>query len=74
MHHRRRTGSRRIPWPGLLFPADDHPVDNIDEGNNPGTTRRESNPDESVSAIARLLGISRTTLYKYLPELTAVEE
>ncbi|MEV3963394.1 IS3 family transposase [Nocardia sp. NPDC050193] len=28
-------------------------------------------PDESVSSIARLLGISRTTLYKYLPELTA---
>ncbi|WP_280425068.1 helix-turn-helix domain-containing protein [Nocardia carnea] len=27
-------------------------------------------PDESVSSIARLLGISRTTLYKYLPELT----
>lgn len=28
-------------------------------------------PDESVSSIARLLGISRTTLCKYLPELTA---
>lgn len=28
-------------------------------------------PDESVSSIARLLGISRTTLYKYIPELTA---
>jgi transposase-like protein len=28
-------------------------------------------PDESVSSIARLPGISRTTLYKYLPELTA---
>ncbi|WP_406272990.1 helix-turn-helix domain-containing protein [Nocardia sp. NBC_00881] len=27
-------------------------------------------PDESVSSIARLLGISRTTLYKYLPEPT----
>jgi transposase-like protein len=27
-------------------------------------------PDESVSSIARLLGISRTTLYKYVPELT----
>ncbi|MET8800729.1 helix-turn-helix domain-containing protein [Nocardia sp. NPDC004568] len=26
-------------------------------------------PDESVSSIARLLGVSRTTLYKYLPEL-----
>jgi transposase-like protein len=32
-------------------------------------------PDESVSSIARLLGVSRTTLYKYLPELvgSAVE-
>ncbi|MGI5219276.1 recombinase family protein [Nocardia sp. CA-290969] len=27
-------------------------------------------PDESVSSIARLLGVSRTTLYKYLPELS----
>lgn len=27
-------------------------------------------PDESVSSIARLLGISRTTLYKYVPELS----
>ncbi|MEU4344189.1 helix-turn-helix domain-containing protein [Nocardia sp. NPDC023852] len=26
-------------------------------------------PDESVSLTARLLGVSRTTLYKYLPEL-----
>lgn len=26
-------------------------------------------PDESVSSIARLLGVSRSTLYKYLPEL-----
>jgi transposase-like protein len=31
----------------------------------------QTRPDESVSSIARLLGISRTTLYKYLPELTA---
>ncbi|MFI9534140.1 recombinase family protein [Nocardia fusca] len=28
-------------------------------------------PDESVSSIARLLGVSRTTLYKYLPEVGA---
>ncbi|MFF0637560.1 helix-turn-helix domain-containing protein [Nocardia sp. NPDC004151] len=27
-------------------------------------------PDESVSCIARLLGVSRSTLYKYVPELT----
>lgn len=27
-------------------------------------------PDESVSSIARLLWVSRTTLYKYMPELT----
>lgn len=27
-------------------------------------------PDESVSSIARLLGVSRSTLYKYLPELS----
>lgn len=26
-------------------------------------------PDESVSSIARLLGVSRTTLYKHVPEL-----
>lgn len=26
-------------------------------------------PEESVASIARLLGISRTTLYKYVPEL-----
>lgn len=26
-------------------------------------------PDESVSSVARLLGISRTTLYKHVPEL-----
>ncbi|MGW5751797.1 helix-turn-helix domain-containing protein [Nocardia rhamnosiphila] len=28
-------------------------------------------PDESVSSVARLLGVSRTTLYKYATELTA---
>ncbi|WP_281004630.1 hypothetical protein [Nocardia testacea] len=27
-------------------------------------------PDESVSSIARLLGVSRTTQYKYMRELT----
>ena len=27
-------------------------------------------PDESVSSIARLLGVSRSTLYKHLPELS----
>jgi hypothetical protein len=27
-------------------------------------------PDESVSSIARLLGVSRSTLYKYVPELS----
>ncbi|MFE3054817.1 recombinase family protein [Nocardia sp. NPDC059239] len=27
--------------------------------------------DESVSSIARLLGVSRSTLYKYVPEITA---
>jgi DNA invertase Pin-like site-specific DNA recombinase len=26
-------------------------------------------PDESVSSIARLLGVSRSTLYKHVPEL-----
>jgi transposase-like protein len=25
-------------------------------------------PDESVSSVARLLGVSRTTLYKYVPK------
>ncbi|MFE3755713.1 helix-turn-helix domain-containing protein [Nocardia tengchongensis] len=27
-------------------------------------------PDESVSSIARLLGISRSTIYQYVPEIT----
>jgi len=27
-------------------------------------------PDESISSIARLLGVSRATLYKYVPEIT----
>ncbi|WP_281181967.1 hypothetical protein [Actinomadura macra] len=27
-------------------------------------------PDESVSSIARLLGVSRSTLYKHAPEAT----
>lgn len=30
-----------------------------------------ANPEASVSSIAKLLGISRTTLYKYVPELKA---
>ncbi|ASR00803.1 recombinase family protein [Streptomyces sp. 11-1-2] len=30
-----------------------------------------SDPDASISSIAKLLGISRTTLYKYVPELKA---
>ncbi|OBA66270.1 DNA invertase [Nocardia sp. 852002-20019_SCH5090214] len=28
-------------------------------------------PDESVASIARLIGVSRSTLYKYLPELSS---
>lgn len=28
-----------------------------------------SQPEESVTSIARLLGVSRTTLYRHLPEL-----
>ncbi|WP_431972641.1 helix-turn-helix domain-containing protein [Nocardia sp. bgisy134] len=27
-------------------------------------------PEETVSSVARLLGVSRSTVYKYLPELT----
>jgi DNA invertase Pin-like site-specific DNA recombinase len=30
-----------------------------------------SNPEASISSIAKLLGVSRTTLYKYVPELRA---
>ncbi|MFJ9365403.1 helix-turn-helix domain-containing protein [Nocardia sp. NPDC101769] len=26
-------------------------------------------PDESVSSIARLLGVSRSTIYQYVPEI-----
>ncbi|MFE3989007.1 helix-turn-helix domain-containing protein [Nocardia tengchongensis] len=29
-----------------------------------------TSPDESVSSIARLLGISRSTIYQYVPEIT----
>jgi DNA invertase Pin-like site-specific DNA recombinase len=28
-------------------------------------------PDESISSIARLLGVSRATIYKHLPEITS---
>jgi DNA invertase Pin-like site-specific DNA recombinase len=28
-------------------------------------------PDNSVASIARLLGVSRSTLYKYVPELAS---
>ncbi|WP_372509777.1 helix-turn-helix domain-containing protein [Nocardia amikacinitolerans] len=28
-----------------------------------------SRPEESVSSVARLLGVSRSTIYKHLPEL-----
>ena len=27
-------------------------------------------PDETISSIARLLGVSRATLYKHIPEIT----
>jgi predicted transcriptional regulator len=27
-------------------------------------------PDNTVSSIARLLGVSRATIYKYVPEVT----
>ncbi|MGW4720408.1 helix-turn-helix domain-containing protein [Nocardia sp. NPDC004260] len=27
-------------------------------------------PEETVSSVARLLGVSRSTMYKYVPELT----
>ncbi|MGI8723116.1 MAG: helix-turn-helix domain-containing protein [Geodermatophilaceae bacterium] len=29
-----------------------------------------THPDNTVSSIARLLGVSRSTIYKYVPELT----
>jgi predicted transcriptional regulator len=29
------------------------------------------NPDNTVSSIARLLGVSRATIYKYVPEVRA---
>lgn len=29
-----------------------------------------TNPDASVSSVAKLLGVSRSTIYKYVPELT----
>ncbi|MBF6202436.1 Hin recombinase [Nocardia cyriacigeorgica] len=28
-------------------------------------------PEETVSSVARLLGVSRSTIYKYVPELAA---
>lgn len=28
-------------------------------------------PENTVASIARLLGVSRNTIYKYLPEITA---
>ncbi|MFD3427426.1 helix-turn-helix domain-containing protein [Nocardia fluminea] len=28
-------------------------------------------PEETVSSVARLLGVSRSTIYKYVPELTS---
>jgi transposase-like protein len=30
-----------------------------------------THPDNTVSSIARLLGVSRATIYKYVPELTS---
>ncbi|WP_325098361.1 recombinase family protein [Nocardia gipuzkoensis] len=30
-------------------------------------------PEETVSSVARLLGVSRSTIYKYLPELTSAQ-
>ncbi|MEV5892413.1 helix-turn-helix domain-containing protein [Nonomuraea fuscirosea] len=30
-----------------------------------------THPGNTVSSIARLLGVSRSTIYKYVPELTA---
>ncbi|MFD5493398.1 helix-turn-helix domain-containing protein [Streptomyces sp. NPDC127091] len=30
-----------------------------------------ADPEASISSIAKLLGVSRTTLYKYVPELKA---
>lgn len=30
-----------------------------------------ANPEASISSIAKLLGVSRTTIYKYVPELAA---
>jgi transposase-like protein len=33
-------------------------------------TRPLTRPDSTVSSIARLLGVSRVTIYKYVPEVT----
>jgi predicted transcriptional regulator len=30
-----------------------------------------TDPDASISSIAKLLGVSRMTIYKYVPELAA---
>jgi transposase-like protein len=35
----------------------------------PGTNTLLIQPDATVSSIARLLGVSRSTIYKYVPEL-----
>jgi len=38
--------------------------------NAPGCTRMLTRPENSVASIARLLGVSRSTLYKHVPELS----
>ncbi|WP_369192438.1 helix-turn-helix domain-containing protein [Streptomyces sp. R08] len=30
-----------------------------------------TDPENTITSIAKLLGVSRTTIYKYVPELTA---
>jgi hypothetical protein len=47
----------------------EHPVRQACHGKDPGRVQRR--PDNTVSSIARLLGVSRATIYKYIPEIPA---
>ncbi|MEU6586513.1 helix-turn-helix domain-containing protein [Nocardia sp. NPDC046763] len=40
------------------------------KGGHERAVANASRPDESVSSIARMLGVSRSTIYKYVPEIS----
>ncbi|MGW3038161.1 helix-turn-helix domain-containing protein [Streptomyces sp. NPDC001178] len=63
--HARGPGGRSRAWRA------DRAAAGHDGGADPARPRAARAAENTITSIAKLLGVSRTTLYKYVPELAA---